>query len=322
MSSSKSCHKCSQPACYIRPHGKIPLCLTHFNEAFVKRVKKTILDNKLFQRNDRIAVGVSGGKDSIALLNVLHKLRKDFPSELVVITIDEGITNYREDSVKYAKLVAEKFDLEHHIYSFEELFGYSLDQIIAIDAKTERSLGACSFCGILRRRALNIAARKAGADVLCTGHNQDDEAQTVIMNILRGEVLRIMRSSPTPRKKHESLVPRAKPFRRTPEEEIVLYCVLNDLPYQEVSCPYAVEASRGPLRDFMLDYQNKYPSTGINVISSADQILELTSKTEEPMNNNYSKRKIDTCPECGEISSSGQCKVCEVLNYLKKKESS
>ncbi|MCG3219660.1 MAG: TIGR00269 family protein [Candidatus Heimdallarchaeota archaeon] len=322
MSSPKTCHKCSQPACYIRPHGKLPLCLTHFNESFVRRVKKTILDNNLIKRNERIAVGVSGGKDSIALLTVLHELKKDLSSELVVITIDEGIANYREDSVKYAKLAAEKFDLEHHIYSFKDLFGYSLDEIIAIDAKTERSLGACSFCGILRRRALNVVAREAGVNVLCTGHNQDDEAQTVIMNVLRGEVLRIMRSNPTPNKKHRSLIPRAKPFRRTPEEEIVLYCVLNDLPYQEVSCSYAVEASRGPLRDFMLDYQNIYPSTGMNVISSADKILELASQLKEPLNNKYSKRKIDTCPECGEISSSGQCKVCEVISYLKEKEES
>jgi recombinational DNA repair protein RecR len=70
----------------------------------------------------------------------------------------------------------------------------------------------------------------------------------------------------------------------------------------------------------MLAYQNMYPSTGMNVISSADKILELASKLKEPMNNNYSNRKIDTCPECGEISASGQCKVCEVIAYLKDKE--
>lgn len=320
MSSPKTCHKCSEPACYIRPHGKIPLCLTHFNESFVKRVKKTILDYNLLKRNDRIAIGVSGGKDSIALLSVLYELGKNLPSELIIITIDEGIANYREDSMKYAKLAAEKYELEHHIYSFTDLFGFSLDEIINIDSRSKRSLGACSFCGILRRRALNVAARKAGANVLCTGHNQDDEAQTVMMNILRGEVLRIIRSRPFPDQKHPSLVPRAKPFRRTPEEEIVLYCVLNDLPYQEVSCPYAVEASRGPLRDFMLDYQNQYPSTAMNVISSADKLLELVDKTNEPLNSKYSKKKIGICPECGEISSSSICKVCEILSYLKEKE--
>ena len=120
-----------------------------------KRVQKTLTRHKMLKRGDRIAIGVSGGKDSIALLHILNKIEKDFPeSELIAITIDEGIENYREEGLLFAKKHVEELELEHHIYSFENDFGYGLDEILKIlgERGKEREFGACSYCGILRRK--------------------------------------------------------------------------------------------------------------------------------------------------------------------------
>jgi uncharacterized protein (TIGR00269 family) len=266
----------------------------------------------MLKRSDRIAIGVSGGKDSIALMYILHKIEEDFPeSELVAITIDEGIENYREEGLFYAQKHVKNLGLEHHIYSFEKDFGYNLDDIIKNlgERGKEREFGACSYCGILRRKILNKAAREIGADVLVTAHNLEDEVETILLNIIRGDIQRLVRLKPQPRKIHESLVPRAKPFRSTPQAEIVLYCVLNDLAYQEIPCPYAVEAYRGEVREFVFKTQEKQPMLSFNVLRGYDKLLEM-------MKNIPAKKAIKECDSCGEATSGRLCKACWLKELL------
>jgi uncharacterized protein (TIGR00269 family) len=306
------CTFCGNQAVYVRPYDKIALCKIHFNDQVRKRVQKTLTRYKMLKRSDRIAIGVSGGKDSIALMYILHKIEEDFPeSELVAITIDEGIENYREEGLFYAKKHVENLGLEHHIYSFEKDFGYNLDDIIKNlgERGKEREFGACSYCGILRRKILNKAAKEIGADVLVTAHNLEDEVETILLNIIRGDIQRLARLKPQPRKIHESLVPRAKPFRSTPQAEIVLYCVLNDLAYQEIPCPYAVEAYRGEVREFVFKTQEKQPMLSFNVLRGYDKLLEM-------MKSIPAKKAIKECESCGEATSGRLCKACWLKELL------
>jgi len=307
-----NCSFCGKQAVYVRPYDKIALCLHHFNEQIQKRVQKTLTRYKMLKRTDRIAIGVSGGKDSIALLHILNKIEKDFPdSELVAITIDEGIENYREEGLLFAKKHVDELKLEHHIYSFEKDFGYNLEDILKIlgERGKEREYGACSYCGILRRKILNRAAKDIGADVLVTAHNLEDEVETILLNIIRGDIQRLARLDPHPRKIHESLVPRVKPFRATPQAEIVLYCVLNDLQYQEVPCPHAVEAYRGEVREFVFKTQDKQPMLSFNILRGYDKLLEIM-KTAQP------KGTLRSCESCGEATSVKICKTCWLKKQL------
>ncbi|OLS30188.1 MAG: tRNA 2-thiocytidine biosynthesis protein TtcA [Candidatus Heimdallarchaeota archaeon AB_125] len=300
------CTLCGEQTVYVRQYDKLAFCKRHFNEQMRKRVQKTITRYKMLGRNDRIAIGVSGGKDSIALLNIMSKIEKDFPeSELVAIIIDEGIANYRDEGLHFAKKHAERLDIEYHIFSFEKDFGYNLDYIIKTlgERGKDREYGACSYCGILRRKILNKAAKEVNADILLTGHNLEDEAETILLNIIRGDIKRLVRLDPKPRKIHHSLVPRAKPFRMTPQAEIVMYCYLNDLEYQEIPCPYAVEAYRGDVRDFIFKTQEKQPMLSFNIVRGLDNLLKMVSTIP-------SSSKMQDCSKCGEAAASNLCKSC------------
>lgn len=308
---SMKCTFCGNNAVYVRPYDKLALCIKHFNEQMVRRVQRTITKYKMFGRKDRIAIGVSGGKDSIALLDILHKIEKEFPeSELIAITIDEGIAGYRDDGLKYAKIHAERLGVEHHIFSFKHDFGYELDEIISIlDKEQQRDFGACTYCGILRRKILNFAANEVNADVLVTAHNLEDEAETILLNIIRGDIGRLLRLRPQPRKIHNSLVPRVKPFRLTPQAEIVMYCIVNDLPYQELPCPYAVEAYRGEVREFIFNTQTKQPMLSFNIVRGLDKLIKMV---EQGVND---RSTIKECAICREATTGDLCKAC----WLKQK---
>ncbi len=310
------CAFCGSDAVYVRPYDKLPLCEKHFNEQFERRVRRTVNNYKMFKRKDRIAVGVSGGKDSIALLNVLVKIEKEFPdSEIVVITIDEGISGYRDEGLYFATKHAKRLGLEHHIFSFKDDFGYSLDEIINIlgeRGKGSRAYGACTYCGILRRKLLNEGARKVGATVVATGHNLEDEAETVLLNIIRGDVKRLARQDPHPKRIHPSLIPRVKPFRLTPQAEIVMYMLINELEYQEKACPYAVEAYRGNVRDFIFNTQNSQPMLSFNIVRSQDKIVPYLLEGEQKGNN----KSLNKCKICGEVTTGEICKACSLKLLL------
>lgn len=307
-----NCSLCDNQALYVRPYDKLSLCHKHFNEQMRKRVQKTITKYKLLHRGDRIAIGVSGGKDSTALLDILHKIEKDFPeSELVAITIDEGIKHYREEGLHFAKLHADRLGIEYVVYSFEKDFGFDLDEIIEkLGSRGEkRELGACSYCGILRRNVLNKAALDVNADVLITAHNLEDEAETILLNIIRGDIQRLARLNPTPRKIHETLVPRAKPFRTTPQAEIVMYCVINELEYQEIQCPYAVEAYRGEVREFIFKTQEKQPMLCYNIVRGQDKLLTFMKETKP-------SKEMKNCEKCGNATTGNLCKTCWLKQLL------
>lgn len=308
------CIFCGNEAVYVRPYDKIALCVKHLNEQFRKRTQKAITRYKMFGREDRIAIGVSGGKDSIALLDVLNKIEKDFPeSELVAITIDEGIEHYRDEGLFFAEKHVKRLGIEHHIFSFKKDFGYDLDFIIKKlgERGKEREFGACTYCGILRRKVLNKAANEVGADVLVTAHNLEDEAETILLNMIRGDVQRLARLDPTPRKIHASLVPRVKPFRTTPQAEIVMYCLVNELEYQEIPCPYAVEAYRGEVREFIFKTQEKQPMLSFNIVRGHDKLLNM-------MKDYKSDKELRNCEKCGEATTSKLCKSCWLYERLTK----
>jgi len=306
------CAFCEDEVVYVRQYDKMALCIHHFNEQMKKRVQRTITKHKMLKRDDRIAIGVSGGKDSIALLEIMTKIETDFPNcEIIAVTIDEGIGKYREEGMIYAKKNVERHNLEHHIYSFKNDFGYELDEIIAKLGKRGkgRDFGACSYCGILRRKILNQAAQEIGADVLLTAHNLEDEAETVLLNIVRGDIQRLARLDPQPKKIHPSLVPRAKPFRNTPQAEIVMYCYLNDLEYQEIQCPYAVEAYRGEVREFIFKTQENQPMLAFNILRGHEKLLKMIKTIP-------SKKELKDCQICGEATTSDYCKGCWLKSQL------
>ncbi len=275
----------------------------------VQRVQRSINKYKMLRETDRIAVAISGGKDSAVLLHILTEIEAKYPqSELLPITIDEGIRGYRDQALKCAQELAHSLDLELHVWSFEKLFGSSLDSIVR--RRADRTVGACSYCGVLRRRALNDAARELGADVIATGHNLDDEAQTIIMNILRGDVRRIARTNRLREYAVPGFVPRVKPIIELSERDVVAYAHFAELPYHDVPCPYAGEALRNDIRAFVSQMEHKRPGTMLAILRSGETVASALESTLSDTT------RATSCERCGAPTTGRVCKTCLILEEI------
>lgn len=302
------CSKCGKPAVYLRRYTSERLCQSCLIQTSIDRVRRTINRQQMLREDDRIVVAISGGKDSAVLLHILHTIENNFPkSELIPVTVDEGIAGYRDKALIAARELTKSLDLTLEVVSFKDLFGHSLDEIVKL--RTSDSLGACSYCGVFRRRALNEIAEKLDADVIAIGHNLDDEAQTVLMNIMRGDSRRIARTNVPRSRSIEGLTPRVKPLTELSERDIVAYSHHAGLVYHDVPCPYAGEAYRNDLRIFLQDMEHKRPGTLLAILRSAETMTEALLVYSSDL-------ELKTCERCGTPSTSTLCKACKLLEEI------
>jgi uncharacterized protein (TIGR00269 family) len=292
------CTRCQKkPSTYNREYSGERLCQTCFNETIIERVKKTINKYDMFEWDSRIAVGVSGGKDSLTLLHILNEIESSRPNaELIAISIDEGVSGYRDEALQIAEKNCKALDIEMHIISFKDLFDETMDQI----AEKERELGACSYCGVLRRRALNEAAKQFDADRIATGHNLDDMAQSVLLNLLRGDTNRIDAFNPGGQELGD-YIRRVKPLCEVPERETTYYAFINHMDFQSHPCPYADEAMRSDARAFLNQMEHKRPGTKFIVYQTG-----LKIRGEHEM------KVLNRCKICGAPTPGEICRSCEL----------
>jgi uncharacterized protein (TIGR00269 family) len=295
------CRKCSKTAVTFQPYSGAHLCTPHFLDDVERKVKYSIRQNRMVDKGDTIAVGLSGGKDSSVLLHILHKLFRQRPDiTLIAISIDEGIKGYRQETLEYAKELAQSLGVDLIIASFKTEYGESLDEIVSKGGEK----GPCSYCGALRKHILNKTAREAGATRLAVGHNLDDESQTVMMNLLRGDVERLVRM--VPGCVQPGLILRSKPLRDIPEREVALYALLNHIPVDFSECPYAYSAIRGEVRDMLNDFEVNHPGTKYAVLRSLDRLAE-------PLRHTFPQITLNQCLKCGEPTADEICQSCKLL---------
>jgi uncharacterized protein (TIGR00269 family) len=301
-------------AVYMRPYSGEKLCSRCFCLSIESKVRATIAKYEMLRFDDRIAVGVSGGKDSMALLHILAKMEESFPkARLTAITVDEGIRGYRDEALEIAERGCQKLGVEHAIVSFKELFGDKLDELVEELRQKETSDGGmtpCAYCGVLRRRALNTAARRVGATKLATAHNLDDETQTILLNILHGDPLRMARTKPVSPSTGSSFVCRIKPFCEVLEKETTLYTYLKKMEFQSTPCPYASSALRNDARTMLNRMEEKHPSLKYTVYRSAEKLWSL-------MDNTVGTESLSSCRLCGEAAMNDVCQPCKMLQNLK-----
>lgn len=306
------CTLCKQkPAVFMRPYSGERLCRKCFCKSIEDKVRATIAKYEMLKPNDKIMVAVSGGKDSVSLLHILTKIEKTFPeASICAVTIDEGIKGYRDEALKVAAKNCQKLGIDHVIVSFKEMYGHELDEIVGmLKEGKEAGLTPCSYCGVLRRRALNTAARKAGVDKLATAHNLDDETQTMLLNIVHGDALRIARVKPVQTETHLKLIQRIKPMCEVPEKEIAFYAYLRKIRFQGVPCPYARAALRSDIRTMLNRMEEKHAGTKFTIFRSIERIRPALEAMAE-------KEKLRDCKKCGEPTTGEICKPCQMLEEL------
>lgn len=306
-----SCTSCKRrDAFFFRPYSGQKLCKKCFAESIETKVRATITKYGMFNFNDKIAVAISGGKDSISMLHILTKMEKTRPkASLIAVTVDEGIKGYRDEALEIAAAECKKLGVPHHVVSFKQLFGFTLDELEQKREKNDEKLTVCAYCGVLRRRALNIAAREVGANKIATAHTLDDEAQTILMNIFRGDLSRLAKEKPVTDEVHPKLVQKVKPFCEIPEKESALYAYVKKIKFQASPCPYASEALRNDFRAILNQMEEKHAGTKFTVFNSLERLRPALQTVAN-------KERFGECIECGEPSSGGLCKACELLKKL------
>lgn len=293
------CQKCRGNSIIYQKYSNAHLCKKHFIQDVERKIKRDIRKFRMVKKGDRIAVALSGGKDSIALLFVLHKIfqnRRDI--ELLALTIDEGIRGYREHTIPNAVKLTKELGIAHTIVTFKEEFGTTLDELTR-----NKKYKACTLCGVLRKYLLNKAAKQVKADKLAIAHNLDDEAQTILMNYLRGDINRLRRT----RVPQQDMVFRIKPLRSIPEKEVALFVLLNNLPLSTEECPYAGEALRNEIREIINNYEVKHPGTKYSLLKGFDTISKALPA--------YNMQAMQ-CQKCGEPSSKAICKACRLIGRI------
>ncbi|KYN39162.1 Cytoplasmic tRNA 2-thiolation protein 1 [Trachymyrmex septentrionalis] len=296
--------KCGKNAILKRPKTGDTLCKECFFLAFETEIHDTIINGKLFKPGDKVAIGASGGKDSTVLAYVLKTLNERYKYELdlFLLSIDEGITGYRDDSLKTVTRNKDDYGIPLKILSYEELYGWTMDSIVAEIGRKNN----CTFCGVFRRQALDRGAAILKVDCIATGHNADDIAETVLMNILRGDIARLQRCTSVITTGADSIM-RCKPLKYAYEKEIVMYAYFKNLVYFSTECIYAPNAYRGHARAFLKDLEKIRPSAIIDIIHSGEQ-LQVKANVKMPERRN--------CTLCGFVSSQEICKACVLLEGL------
>ncbi|XP_062220384.1 cytoplasmic tRNA 2-thiolation protein 1 isoform X2 [Phragmites australis] len=262
---SHLCVRCGErKAALKRPKTLEQICRECFYIVFEDEIHQTIIDNTLFKAGERVAIGASGGKDSTVLAYVLSELnrRHNYGLDLFLLSVDEGITGYRDDSLETVKR----------------------NEIQALDR----------------------GAALLKADKIVTGHNVDDIAETVLLNILRGDIARLSRCTFITTGE-DGPIPRCKPFKYTYEKEIVIYAYFKKLDYFSTECIYSPNAYRGFAREFIKDLERMRPRAILDIVKSGEN-FRISTTTRMP--------EQGTCERCGYISSQKLCKACVLLDGL------
>ena len=260
-------------ALIIRPKDHQKLCKQCFINVFEAEIHDTITSNKLFQQGERVAIGASGGKDSTVLASVIKTLneRHKYGLDLVLLSIDEGIKGYRDDSLETVKRNSVQYGLPLEIVGYGELYGWTMDQVVDQIGKK----GNCTYCGVFRRQALDRGAARLDIKHVVTGHNADDLAETVMMNLLRGDLPRLARSTSIVTASSASEIKRSKPLKYAYEKEIVLYAHHQKLDYFTTECIYSPEAFRGSARTLIKNLERVRPCAILDVVKSGEDMAKL-----------------------------------------------
>ncbi len=301
------CSFCGRRAAYNRRYAGVLLCDRCMIKSVGRRFRRAISEHKLVSPGERVAVAVSGGKDSVTCMHLLADYCGRKNCELIAVTVDEGIKGYRNESLSIARENAKMLGVKHVTVSFKQTFGVTLDRIVKLAERKKTRLNPCTYCGVMRRSLLNQAARELGADKLATAHNLDDETQAIMLNYVRADFSRLYRLGPSysPR---EGFVPRIKPLRDVPEKEVALYALLKKIDVHFGVCPY-VGGIHVEIREFLNRLEANHPNSKFMIMRMFDRMKPYLAEAVPE----FEMRK---CKVCGEPTSSTMCKSCELLKGL------
>jgi len=210
--------------------------------------------------NDRIAVGVSGGKDSVALLVSLAEMRRFYPKkyDIIAITLDYRFNNKDGDFSEISKL-CEKYGIEYVIKKTD---------LYRIIFETRKEKNPCSLCAKMRRGLLHDTAKELGCNKIALGHHLDDAAETFIMNLFQGGTVGSFSPVSYLSRKDLTLI---RPFVFVREKDIEQAVRRNNLPIVKSKCPADKVTQREETKKLLNELNIKYPGIHERIVGALEK---------------------------------------------------
>ncbi len=297
------CRKCSQAAVFNMRRHKLALCEVHYPEWFVAQTARAIAKYRMFGPDERVLVAVSGGKDSLALWDVLLQLGYQADG----LYIDLGIGDYSAASREKVEQFAEQRpDAQFMVVDVEAEYGETLPEVAR---RVQRGRGKpCSVCGLIKRHVMNRVTRDGGYDLLATGHNLDDEVAVLFGNVLHWQTGYIARQAPVLPASGEGLARKVKPFCRFYERETAAYALITGIDYIYAECPYAVGATSLRHKGLLTQMEEESPGTKLHFYLGF-----LRARKANFFRQQAEDVELHPCSNCGQPTSvPGLCAFCRL----------
>ncbi len=294
----KRCLWCKGKAViYMREH-RLALCKECYPKWFLRMTERTIKEWRMIEPDDKVLVAVSGGKDSLGLWFALTQLGYEADGLYVDLGIDGD--EYSARSKSFAQQLSERLQRPLHIVRVAEAMGSPVPELARWSGREP-----CSACGTIKRYLFNKFAVEHGYTAIATGHNLDDEAATLLSNLLRWQLGYLARQAPI-LPAHDGLVKRIKPFVRFTEKQVALFTILNGIPYIEQECPFSVGAASLFYKDLLNRIEERSPGTKWAFYSQFVELIQpmLSEKVPEP--------ELRPCVRCGMPTTAEVCAPCRM----------
>jgi uncharacterized protein (TIGR00269 family) len=274
---------------------------------FERIVKKTIRDYKLISKSDKVLVACSGGKDSTTTLYLLRK----FGYNVEALAIDLHIGDYSRRNIENVKRFCKEQKIRLNLVDLREEFGSSICYIRG-GIQGKKKLSNCTICGVVKRWILNRKAKELRATRLATGHNLNDESETVIMNLLKGNPeLGLGMGPKSGFRKDRLFVERIKPLYFCTNAQTRAYSEAMGFPVVYEPCPCSEGVFRRRIRKQLAGLEKDYPDIRLNLVRNFLSELPALRKRAGVGG------KILECEACGEPSRNRLCQLCSMMEILK-----
>lgn len=291
------CTVCRGPATIKTRHHNGKFCRPHFREHVIRQVRRVIDRYKMFTPEDRILLGVSGGKDSMAAWDLLLEMEYDVRA----VHIDAGFGEMSRRSAERVREFAAERVLPLHVYTYTELLGVDF-----ATAREHSRKPACSLCGTLKRYFLNQLAAQLECDVVATGHNLSDETAFLLGNVLHWQRGFLRRQAPV-LPGEAGMVRKVKPLVRLTDDDTHLYVEAREIAVIAEPCPHAAGATSRSYKRHLARLEREYPG------SRADFYFKFIEQVREhiPADPEIAAVGLRNCSACGyKTTREDLCYVC------------
>ena len=293
------CRVCKGPAVIDLPRHNAHFCAEHLQQLCRRQMAKAVDDFDMLSMEDRILVAVSGGKDSLAIWDML--VEAGYRADGLYIGL--GIGEYSTDSGGYVRRFAEQRGLTLQVIDLRDDYGYDIPTASRATGRVP-----CSACGLSKRRLFDRAALQGGYDVVVTGHNLDDEAAVLFGNTLRWDIEYLARQLPV-LPAANGFPKKVKPLIRLTEREMAAWCLVRGIDYVVEECPIAAGNKYLAYKESLNAIEARSPGAkSAFYLGFLDRMAPLLA--------GYSAAaagQLNSCERCGEPTTGDICAFCRLV---------